>query len=206
MSGIRVRPPLIRARNGPGLPRVSPKNALIRAKHARIQGKTAISRRRETPLIALFLWLKFLETCQRSWIVQNEDMRLQRASGKILIFPTVVIGVRELRIRIHEKRTIARILAGVSSPSENWFLPHPAGRGRIQKNAQNRCSFTQNFRIRSNCPRIAEFPYKSGSPKTLMYVFGRLISARIILWHREMKRRAVLGVELPGNVRDCRRE
>jgi hypothetical protein len=64
---------------------------------------------------------------------------------------------------------------------------------RIQKSTQNRCSFTQNFRIWPYHPRIAEFPGLSGFPETLMYAFGRRISARIIPWHSKMKRKAVLG-------------
>jgi len=85
------------------------------------------------------------------------------------------------------------LLPGAVSVGES-ITPHTAGRVRIQKSAQNGCSFTQNFGIRQNCPRIAVFQGKSGFSKTLIYAFGRQISLRIGLGYLKTKRRPVLGV------------
>jgi hypothetical protein len=68
----------------------------------------------------------------------------------------------------------------------------------MQKSAQNRCSFTQNFWIRPKCPRIPVFPGLSGFPETLIYAIGRRISAQIGLGYLKMKRRGVLGGRDPG--------
>ena len=96
--------------------------------------------------------------------------------------------------RTHEIPTIPRTVAGGQSPSENRSLPTlPAG-SRIRKSAQKGCSFTQNFGIRQDCPRIAVFLGKSRFSKTLIYAFGRQISLRIGLGYLKMKRRPVLGV------------
>ena len=84
------------------------------------------------------------------------------------------------------------LLPGAVSVGES-IPPHTAGRVRIQKSAQNGCSFTQNFGIRQDCPRITVFPGKSGFSKTLIYAFGRQISLRIGLGYLEMKRRGVLA-------------
>ena len=50
---------VFRALYRPRLPPHTPKHALIRAKHARIRGKTGFFRRMELQLIALFLWPYF---------------------------------------------------------------------------------------------------------------------------------------------------
>ena len=138
--------------------------------------------------------------CQRTRIVQNEDMGLQTVSGRAPFLSGVNNSTRagnqvypDIR-NTHDHRDFC---PGTVSVGES-ILRHPVGAARIRKNAQNGCSFAHIFEIRPNCPRIAEFRGKSVFPETLMYAFGRQIAIQIGVGYLERQKTRDTGIFFSG--------
>jgi len=148
------------------MPPLPARHALIRAKHARIRGFLGLSHRRKTQLIAAFL---------RPIFCRTGSCTLYGEKG----------GFWEGSIR-GPGPAIRQICF---SDGEFPGNPVPAGKN-VPKMLHFYTLFWDLLHTLPDCQNTRE----SWRCKTLMYAFGRRISAHMGSGMREMKRRAVLGV------------
>jgi len=138
LPGTHGPVPPFRARNGPGLPALPARHALIRAKHALIRRFWGFSRRRKTQLIALFLRPIFSQMGSCTLYGKREAVFERGRSGAL---------------EVRSGRPV--------SPTEKF----PGAGCRLAKMCQKRCTFTHFFGMRPICSPIAKIRGNCGAVK-----------------------------------------